>query len=72
MNGEKSPALFHRVVDRLQELLPQAERIEIPAASHIVQEDNAPAYNTAVLSFLRQHDETAQPTGVAPQLVTRR
>ncbi len=36
----------------LEELLPRSERIEISGASHIVHEDNAPAYNTAVMSFV--------------------
>jgi pimeloyl-ACP methyl ester carboxylesterase len=52
VTGQHSPRLFHRFVDRLQELLPNAERVEIPAASHIVQEDNPAACSDAVLSFL--------------------
>lgn len=52
MTGGKSIALFHRLADRLAELLPRAERVEIPGASHMMHEDNAAAYNRAVLSFL--------------------
>lgn len=52
VSGQASPAVFHRLLDRLHELMPRAERIEIPGASHIMHEDNAPAYNAAVLSFL--------------------
>jgi pimeloyl-ACP methyl ester carboxylesterase len=59
VNGQASPALFHRLVDRLQELLPHASRIEIPGASHIMHEDNAPAYNAEVLSFLARHHEAS-------------
>jgi len=59
LTGERSPALFHCLIDRLEELLPTSERIEIPRASHIVQEDNAPAYNAAVLSFLARHATSA-------------
>ncbi len=55
MTGRSSPRAFHRLADRLEELLPQAERAEIPDASHIMHEDNAPAYNAAVLSFLEKH-----------------
>lgn len=55
VNGEHSPRLFHRLLDRLEELLPSTERIEIPGASHLLHEDNAPAYNRAVLSFLTAH-----------------
>jgi len=50
--GQSSPRLWHRLTDRLQELLPHAERIQIPGASHIMHEDNAPAYNAKILAFL--------------------
>jgi pimeloyl-ACP methyl ester carboxylesterase len=40
-------------MDRLEELLPNAARVEIPDASHIMHEDNPDAYHQAVLSFLR-------------------
>jgi pimeloyl-ACP methyl ester carboxylesterase len=59
VTGEKSISLFHRLTDRLQELLPRTERVEIPAASHMMHEANAPAYNRAVQSFLERHSETA-------------
>jgi pimeloyl-ACP methyl ester carboxylesterase len=52
VSGHDSPAVFHRCLDRLEELLPRTERIEIGGASHIVHEDNTPTYNAAVLSFL--------------------
>lgn len=57
--GEKSISLFHRVTDRLEELLPDTKRIEIPGASHMMHEDNAPAYNRAVESFLGEHSGAA-------------
>jgi len=50
--GQSSPGLFHRLADRIEELIPRTERIAIPGASHIMHEDNARAYNAAVLSFL--------------------
>jgi pimeloyl-ACP methyl ester carboxylesterase len=53
VTGEKSPAIFHRLIDRLEELIPNTERVDIPNASHIMHEDNAAAYNRAVLSFLQ-------------------
>jgi pimeloyl-ACP methyl ester carboxylesterase len=59
VNGQRSPALFHRLIDWLQELLPHSERIEIHRASHIIHEDNTPAYNAAVLSFLSRHRQAA-------------
>jgi pimeloyl-ACP methyl ester carboxylesterase len=60
ITGEHSPAFFLRLADRLEELLPDAERIEIPHASHLMHEENAPAVNEAILAFLRRrHDDTA-------------
>jgi pimeloyl-ACP methyl ester carboxylesterase len=52
LTGERSLALFHRLTDRLAELLPNARRLEIPGASHALHEDNAPAFNVAVGAFL--------------------
>jgi pimeloyl-ACP methyl ester carboxylesterase len=52
VTGGRSPRLFHRFADRLQELMPNVKRIEIPAASHIVHEDNPPAFGREVLTFL--------------------
>lgn len=59
ITGQHSPSLFHRLADRLHELLPQADRIELPGASHIMHEDNAPAWRAAVLSFLGSAATTA-------------
>jgi pimeloyl-ACP methyl ester carboxylesterase len=55
VSGAHSVALFRRLTDRLEELLPRCERVEIPAASHAMHEDNPTAFNAAVLSFLTQH-----------------
>ncbi len=55
VDGAESPSLFHHVTDRLEELLPDAARIEIAGASHIMHEDNAAAYNASVLTFLGAH-----------------
>jgi pimeloyl-ACP methyl ester carboxylesterase len=52
VTGEKSPVLFHRLTDRLEDLIPNNKRVDIPNSSHIMHEDNAAAYNQAVLSFL--------------------
>jgi pimeloyl-ACP methyl ester carboxylesterase len=59
VNGKHSHRLFHCLVDRLEELLPQTERIEIAQASHIMHEDNAQAYNQAVTAFLEKHGRGA-------------
>jgi pimeloyl-ACP methyl ester carboxylesterase len=59
VTGQSSPAIFHRLTDRLAELLPRNERILVDAASHIMHEDNAAAFNEAVLSFLTKHSPAA-------------
>jgi pimeloyl-ACP methyl ester carboxylesterase len=38
MTGERSPAYLLRLTDRLQQLLPNAERVEIAGASHLMSE----------------------------------
>jgi pimeloyl-ACP methyl ester carboxylesterase len=55
VTGAKSTGLFRRLIDRLEELLPNTVRVEIPGASHMMHEDNASAYNVAVRSFLESH-----------------
>jgi pimeloyl-ACP methyl ester carboxylesterase len=57
ISGAASPRLYHYILEQLQELLPDNERIEIPDAAHIMHEDNTTAYNQAVLSFLARHSE---------------
>lgn len=54
VTGEQSPALFHRLADRLTELIPSAQRVDVPNSSHIMHEDNAAAFNHAILSFLEK------------------
>jgi pimeloyl-ACP methyl ester carboxylesterase len=61
VTGEHSISMFHRLTDRLGELLPHAERIEIPGSSHMMHEDNASVYNAAVLSFLGEHHLSTLP-----------
>jgi pimeloyl-ACP methyl ester carboxylesterase len=55
ITGEHSPVLFLRVTDRLEELLPIVERIAIPAASHLMHEENASVVNGAIIEFLGRH-----------------
>jgi pimeloyl-ACP methyl ester carboxylesterase len=52
VTGQQSISLFSHLINRLEELMPNTARIEIPGASHMMHEDNASAYNEAVLSFL--------------------
>lgn len=55
VTGQRSPAFLHHLTDRLQQLLPHNERVEIPRSSHLMHEENASAYNAQVLSFLANH-----------------
>jgi pimeloyl-ACP methyl ester carboxylesterase len=55
MTGERSPAYLPRLTDRLHQLLPDVERVEIAAASHIMSEENPRAVNEAILGFLARH-----------------
>ncbi|GAC1518911.1 MAG: hypothetical protein NVS2B6_00790 [Thermoleophilaceae bacterium] len=52
LTGEHSPAFLIRLTDLLETLLPTVERVEIPAASHVMHEENAEAVNAALLRFL--------------------
>jgi pimeloyl-ACP methyl ester carboxylesterase len=54
ITGQKSISLFHRLADRLAELLPRVERVQIAAGGHMMHEDNTPAYNQQVQLFLEQ------------------
>jgi pimeloyl-ACP methyl ester carboxylesterase len=55
MTGERSPAYLPRLTDRLEQLLPNVERVEIAAASHLMSEENPGAVNRAILGFLARH-----------------
>lgn len=53
LRGERSPRLFRLLADRLEELLPNVRRMEVPGASHIMHEDNPQVVNEAIARFLR-------------------
>ncbi len=55
MNGARSPALFHRIVDELERCVPNRERVMIPDASHTVPGENPKGFAEAVLAFLAKH-----------------
>jgi non-heme chloroperoxidase len=55
VTGQDSPAFLLRLADRLTELLPHVERVQIPAAGHLMHIQNAPALNRALLDFLAKH-----------------
>lgn len=52
LDGAQSPPLMRLLMDRLQELLPRAERVEIANASHDAHVDNPDAVTGAILHFL--------------------
>lgn len=55
ITSQHSADLFRLLTDRLDELLPHADQTQIEDTSHIVHEDDAPAFNKVVLSFLSKH-----------------
>lgn len=63
LSGEKSPALFRRLTDRLGELLPNATRVDIPGASHLMHYENATDTNRALLGFITRHPGSPRPPG---------
>ncbi len=63
VSGEKSPALFRRLTDRLHELLPNAQRADITGASHLMHYENPGDTNRAVLDFIARHSASPAPLG---------
>ena len=55
ISAQNSRKLFHYLLDELQDVMPNTVRRMIPEASHIMHEDNLAGYQSAVLSFLREH-----------------
>jgi pimeloyl-ACP methyl ester carboxylesterase len=52
--GERSPAVLRLTfTNALHRLLPNAQRAIIPAASHMMHEDNPAAFNATVIRFLQ-------------------
>jgi pimeloyl-ACP methyl ester carboxylesterase len=52
VTGKKSPALLGRLTDRLQDLLPNAQRMSIEGASHLMHYEKPASVNAAVLDFI--------------------
>lgn len=52
--GEHTRAVFRRILDRLEELLPDAERVTLPGATH-TQEENPEAQAEILLDFISRH-----------------
>lgn len=64
MTGDRSPAYLLRLSERLEQLLPNAQRVKI-AASHAMQEENPAAVNDAILGFLANHAASRSGTSRA-------
>ncbi len=52
VGGDRSPVMFHLVLDELARCLPQARQVTIPSASHSMIAGNPLAFNGAVMEFL--------------------
>jgi pimeloyl-ACP methyl ester carboxylesterase len=52
VQGDRSPPVHAHLTNLLGRLLPNAERVRIASASHLVHEDQPSAFASAVLSFL--------------------
>ncbi|MDQ6877792.1 MAG: alpha/beta hydrolase [Candidatus Dormibacteraeota bacterium] len=52
LTGEKSPPLLRGLTDRLHELLPNAQRVDIAGASHLMHYEQPSLVNAAVLQFI--------------------
>lgn len=51
--GDRSPRMFHIILDLIEDAIPSVARITIPDASHGIHADNASAFNAAVLEFFQ-------------------
>jgi pimeloyl-ACP methyl ester carboxylesterase len=65
VTGELSPAFAFHMTDRLEELLSNVERVEIPDASHLMHEENASAVNEAIVGFLARYRAGPTSTPIA-------
>ncbi|MDP4172906.1 MAG: alpha/beta hydrolase [Bacteroidota bacterium] len=53
LKGEKSPKMFHLIIDKLAEHLPKKKSLSIPNASHSMHTGNPEYYNSCVMEFLK-------------------
>lgn len=61
LGGDESPAIMRHLNDRLQDMLPHADRVAISGASHDSHLDNPSGVAAAMLSFLDRQSST-QPS----------
>ena len=55
--GERDVADEHRIVERLYQEVPKAQRIVLPGVGHVINLEAPEQFNRAVLQFLRDHAE---------------
>ena len=58
VSGADSPAHLQAVTQRLATLIPDAERLTIPGASHNMFNSHPAEFNTGVLEFLQRHGDS--------------
>jgi pimeloyl-ACP methyl ester carboxylesterase len=64
ISGKRSPALMRCLTDRLQQLVPNAERVDISGASHLMHHEKPSPVNAAVLDFIARHPGPAPKGGL--------
>jgi pimeloyl-ACP methyl ester carboxylesterase len=63
VTGDQSPPVLHHLSHLLGQLLPNVERVRFASASHLVHEDQPPAFAAAVLSFLSEQRARPESSG---------
>ena len=58
LQGERSPKLFHLILNELELLLPDSERVIIPRSGHSVHIDNPHHVNGVLEQFLAKHRQS--------------
>ena len=60
VSGDHSPLHLTAVTDRLQDLLPDVERLNIPEAGHPMFISHPDDFNRGVIEFIDRHDDVPQ------------
>lgn len=55
LQGERSPKLFHLILDELELALPDTRRVIIPRSGHSVQIENSQHFNVVLKQFLEEN-----------------
>ena len=57
VTGTESSRILHAVLDRLDELIPNAERLDIVGAAHGMFASHSEEFNREVLAFIARRTE---------------